>query len=349
MNTTGKLIQRDFGKRSIIFLSILMIFLLVYPKFSSYTMLNLLTRIFIISVFAMSYDVLRGYMGFINLGHAVFFGGGAYIAGILYNKLGVTLSTFFVSILAVLLYSSVCAYVMGKLSFKKGTSVFAAAMLTLAIAEVVRNIAESWRDVTNGTDGLTFKVPGLLSDRVFYYYFALAFLVVMLIILRKFILSPTGRVIIAIRENEQRVEFLGFKVEKYKLIAIFVSGISAGLAGLIFGTFNRFANTELLSITYSTNALLYTLIGGTGTLYGGIVGSIIVNIFQNVLLDLRSIHPIFERWLIFLGLLYISVILFMPKGIVGTLRDFIEKRKEKVKVIESSEAKKETVEEVSIK
>lgn len=349
MKGLGKNIQRDFSKSTIIALTILLAFLLVFPKFSSYTMLNLFTRIFIIAVFAMSYDILRGYMGFINLGHALFFGGGAYISGILFNALGTTIPVFLLSVVVVVLYSLIFAYIMGKLSFKKGTTVFAAAMLTLAMAEVVRNIAESWRDVTNGTDGLIFKVPEILSNRLFFYYFALGFLIVMLIILRKFILSPTGRVIIAIRENEQRVEFLGYKVEKYKLIAIFISGISAGLAGLVFGTFNRFANTELLSITYSTNALLYTLIGGTGTLYGGIVGSVIVNIVQNLLLNLRSIHPIFERWLIFLGILYISVILFMPKGIVGTLRDFLEKRKEKLEKQNLSEVKKSSVEEVNIK
>ncbi|WP_313345771.1 branched-chain amino acid ABC transporter permease [Sedimentibacter sp.] len=340
MKSLRENIQRDFSKNIIIALTVLLIVLLVFPKFSSYTMLNLLTRIFIISVFAMSYDILRGYMGFINLGHAIFFGGGAYIAGILYNKLGATIPIFILSILVVVMYSVICALVMGKLSFKKGTSVFAAAMLTLALAEVVRNIAESWREITNGTDGLIFKVPGILSNRIFFYYFSLIFLIVMFIILRKFILSPTGRVIIAIRENEQRTEFLGYKIENYKLIAILVSGISAGLAGLVFGTFNRFANTELLSITYSTNALLYTLIGGTGTLYGGIVGSIVVNVFQNMLLNLRSIHPIFERWLIFLGILYIAVILFMPKGIVGTLRHFISNRKESVDNKELSNAER---------
>ncbi|NYB75699.1 branched-chain amino acid ABC transporter permease [Sedimentibacter hydroxybenzoicus DSM 7310] len=340
MKSLREHIQRDFSKNVIIALSVLLIALLIFPKFSSYTMLNLLTRIFVISVFAMSYDILRGYMGFINLGHAVYFGGGAYVAGILYNKLGTTIPVFILSIAVVVLYSVICALVMGKLSFKKGTSVFAAAMLTLALAEVVRNIAESWRDVTNGTDGLIFKVPSILSNRIFFYYFSLIFLIVMFIILRKFILSPTGRVIIAIRENEQRAEFLGFRIENYKLIAILVSGVSAGLAGLVFGTFNRFANTELLSITYSTNALLYTLIGGTGTLYGGIVGSIVVNVFQNMLLNLRSIHPIFERWLIFLGILYIAVILFMPKGIVGTLRHFIENRKVKSDNEKSSKTEK---------
>ena len=140
-------------------------------------------------------------------------------------------------------------------------------------AAAVVDIAENWRDVTNGTDGLTFRVPGLISDRTFFYYFALGFLIVMIIVLRRFISSPTGKVIVAIRENEQRAEFLGYRIERYKMIAIYVAGISAGLSGLMFGTFNRFANTELLSIAYSTNALLYTLIGGTGTLYGGILGS----------------------------------------------------------------------------
>lgn len=346
MKTLEKKIGKNMNKRALLLLSLLFVFLLVFPMFSSYTMLNLFTRIFIIAEFAMSYDILRGYMGFINLGHAIFFGGGAYTAGIIYNILGPSIPVFLLTVVVVVIYSTACAFVMGKLSFKRGTSVFAAAMLTLALAEVVRNIAENWRDVTNGTDGLTFKVPGMLSNRSFYYYFALAFLLVMIIVLKKFITSPTGKVIVAIRENEQRAEFLGYKVEKYKMIAMLVAGISAGLSGLVFGTFNRFANTELLSIAYSTNALLYTLIGGTGTLYGGIIGSAIVNAFQNLLLNLRSIHPIFERWLIFSGSLYIAVILFMPKGILGTWQDYVkskaDKRKKK-KVVQEVETENQSM------
>ncbi|MPM76368.1 hypothetical protein SDC9_123366 [bioreactor metagenome] len=161
----------------------------------------------------------------------------------------------------------------------------------------------------------------------------------MLAVLRQFILSPTGRVLLAIRENEQRAEFLGFDTERYKLLALQVAGISSGLAGLVFGFLNRFANTDLLTLQQTLNALLYTLVGGTGTLYGGIVGTVIVNLIQNALLNLRSVHPIFERWLIFFGSMYIVVVLFMPQGVVGLLQSLREKRQSKGKTEEEDKEK----------
>lgn len=324
-----RILGKDMNKKKVASLLILFVILLIIPKFSSYTTLNLFTRIFILSVYAMSYDILRGYTGFINLGHAIFFGGGAYIGGILFKQLKPSMPVFLLAIVVTILYSSIGAYLMGKISLRKGGSVLTATMITLALGEIVRNTAEKWRSVTNGADGLTFNIPELFQNRFLYYYIALLFLIVMAIILKKFIISPTGRVLLAIRENEQRAEFLGYNVEKFKLISLQVAGIAGGLSGIIFGIFNRFANTELLSTNQTINALLYTLVGGTGTLYGGIVGTTIVALFQNFLLNLRSIHPIFERWLIFSGALYVAVVLFMPKGIVGLWLQYFENRTRK--------------------
>lgn len=324
-----RILGKDMNKKKVASLLILFVILLIIPKFSSYTTLNLFTRIFILSVYAMSYDILRGYTGFINLGHAIFFGGGAYIGGILFKQLKPSIPVFLLAIVVTILYSSIGAYLMGKISLRKGGSVLTATMITLALGEIVRNTAEKWRSVTNGADGLTFNIPELFQNRFLYYYIALLFLIVMAIILKKFIMSPTGRVLLAIRENEQRAEFLGYNVEKFKLISLQVAGIAGGLSGIIFGIFNRFANTELLSTNQTINALLYTLVGGTGTLYGGIVGTTIVALFQNFLLNLRSIHPIFERWLIFSGALYVAVVLFMPKGIVGLWLQYFENRTRK--------------------
>ncbi|MFA5523857.1 MAG: branched-chain amino acid ABC transporter permease [Tissierellales bacterium] len=326
-----KILGRDMNKKKAISLLVLFVILLIVPKFSSYTTLSLFTRIFILSVYAMSYDILRGYTGFINLGHAIFFGGGAYIGGILFKQIKPSMPVFILAILVTILYSSIGAYLMGKISLRKGGSVLTATMITLALGEIVRNTAEKWRSVTNGSDGLTFNIPEFFQDRYLYYYIALFFLIIMAIILKKFIMSPSGRVLLAIRENEQRAEFLGFDTEKFKLISLQVAGIAGGLSGIIFGIFNRFANTELLSTNQTINALLYTLVGGTGTLYGGIVGTTIVTLFQNFLLNLRSIHPIFERWLIFSGALYVAVVLFMPKGIVGLWLHYFQNRAKKVK------------------
>ncbi len=328
------ILKKDISKRMMIFLGILLIALVILPHVSTLSTTTLFSRIFIMAIYAMSYDILRGYMGFINLGHALFFGSGAYIVGILFNNIGNTVPMFLVAIVITLIYSSIAALIMGKIVFRsKGggaASVVAGAMTTLALGEIVRHTAERWRDVTMGADGLSFRIPPVFADRTMFYYYALIFLIVMTLILRQFINSPTGRVLMSIRENEQRAEFLGFDTEKYKLIGLQVSGIASGFSGVMFGVMNRFVNTELLTVQQTLNALLITLVGGTGTLYGAIIGSGFVNIVQSQLLNFRRVHPIFERWLLFFGAMYVIVVIFMPKGFMGLYYSITDKRKSKL-------------------
>lgn len=326
MKILTKTVTKELNKKWLGVVGVILIGLITVPYFGKLTTMTLLSRIFILAVYGMSYDILRGYTGFINLGHALFFGGGAYITGILFTKLGPTIPVLLLSVLVTVLYCSLAAFLMGKIVLR-GSGVIAAAMITLALGEIVRNTAERWRSVTMGSDGLPFRIPELLRDRMLFYYFALLFLIVMLLALRQFILSPTGRVLMAIRENEQRAEFLGYSTGRYKLIALQVSGIAAGLSGIMFGLLNRFANTDLLSVQQTLNALLITLVGGTGTLYGAIVGSTVVNYVQTSLLNLRTVHPIFERWLLFFGAMYVVVVLFMPSGFVGLWNRYRSERK----------------------
>jgi len=304
------------GRGSILALMLVALVLLVLPQFVGIVVVTLFTRIFILSVFGMSYDLLRGYSGIINLGHALFFGGGTYIAGIAFANFGASPQMLLVAVVAAVVYSMAAALLMGKIAFRGG-SVVACAMITLALGEIVRHLAENWRSVTHGADGLTFPIPEFLRDRVSFYYYALVFMVVMMLILRQFIQSPTGRVLMAIRENEQRAIFLGYNTAKYKLVALQVAGIACGLSGVMFALSSRFANTDLLTVQQTLNALLVTIVGGTGTLYGAIVGTAFVQVAQFSLLGLRTLHPIFERWLLFFGAMYVLVVLFMPTGIVG--------------------------------
>ncbi len=318
------------NKMNLLLLVALLLAMMVIPHFAKSATVALISRIFILTVYGMSYDILRGYMGFINLGHALFFGSGAYIAGILFTKLDNTFGIFILVVLITIIYCSAAAFIMGKIVIRGG-SVIAGAMITLALGEIVRNMAERWRSVTGGADGLPFSIPPIFRDRLHFYYYALIFMLVMTLILRQFLLSPTGRVLLAIRENEQRAKFLGFNTDKYKMIGLQVSGISAGLAGVMFGVFNRFANTDLLSVQQTLNALLITLVGGTGTLYGAFVGSGFIAFVQNTLLNLRSQYPIFERWLLFFGAMYVLVVLFMPSGFVGLWQKLISEAREKKK------------------
>jgi len=307
--------------------------LLVIPPLSSLTTITLLSRIFILAIFGMSYDILRGYTGIINLGHALFFGGGTYLAGIMFSRMGPTLDVLLLAVAITLAFSAVIAYIMGQFAFR-GTGfigVIACAMITLAFGEIARHTAETLREYTQGADGLTFRVPVIFQDRVMMYYYAFLFMIIMTLILRRFVNSPTGRVMQAIRDNEQRAKFLGYDTKKYKLIALIVAGMASSLAGIMFALLTRFANTELLTVQNTLNALLYTIVGGTGTLYGAIIGTAFVQLAQNYLLELRGIHDIFSRWLLFFGAIYVLVVLYLPKGFVGAYLQFQAKRQSRKK------------------
>ncbi len=304
----------------LLFLGLFAVFILIIPHITGLTTITLLSRIYILAIFGMSYDILRGYTGIINLGHALFFGGGTYIAGIMFSRMGATLDILLLAVLVSMAFAAVVAYIMGQFAFRGAgfTGVIACAMITLAFGEIGRHTAETLREYTQGADGLTFRVPIMFQDRVMMYYYALLFLVVMALILRQFVNSPTGRVLQAIRDNDQRAKFLGYDTKKYKLIALVIAGMASAAAGIMFALLTRFANTELLTVQNTLNALLYTIVGGTGTLYGAIFGTAFVQLAQNYLLELRGIHEIFSRWLLFFGAIYVLVVLYMPKGLVGT-------------------------------
>lgn len=327
-------IKQNIIRRPILYICLLVILvlLLYIPQASGMVTITLLSRIYILAIFGMSYDILRGYTGIINLGHALFFGGGTYIAGILFTRLGPTLDVLLIALVVAVLFSAIVAFIMGQFAFRGSgfSGVIACAMITLAFGEIVRHTAETMREYTQGADGLTFIVPLFFRDRVMFYYYALLFLIIMTLVLSRFINSPTGRVLQAIRDNEQRARFLGYDTMRYKLIALTVAGTAAAMAGIMFAMLTRFANTDLLTVQNTLNALLYTIVGGTGTLYGAIIGTAFVQLAQNYLLELRGIHVIFSRWLLFFGAIYVLVVLYMPKGFVGAflqLQNYWQTRK----------------------
>ena len=297
------------------------------PHVSGTATLTMVTRIMIFAVYAMAYDILRGYIGVIHLGFALFIGGGAYFVGILFSQFGVTIPILLLAVVGTVIYSAFWALVVGKITGKSG--LLATAMITMAFGEIMRNVMERWRTVTNGLDGLTFRVPAPFDNRTFMFYASFVFLIIMAILLYKFTTSATGRVWQAVRENEQRAIFLGYNTNRARTIALLVAGIAAGLSGVMLGLLTRFVNTDMLAMQMTWDAMLYSLLGGAGTLFGAILGSAVVILFQNFLLDLRSVHFIFERWLLFFGALYIVVVMFMPHGVLGYYLIWKERREQK--------------------
>ncbi len=306
-------------------LMVLVLILAVVPLMtSSRTTLNLWTEIYILGVFAMSYDILLGYTGIVSFGHALFFGTGAYMTGIIIKNTGPTLSNLLLAVVGTIFLAVVISLIIGYLSLRVKDVYYA--MITLAFAELFFISAEKWRSVTNGADGFSFQVPAFLQDRYVFYYGILAFLVLVVLLLRRFIDSPVGRVLQAIRENEKRAEFLGYDVLKFKLISTVVAGVVASLAGIAWALQQRFVSTGVMAVDKTIDALLMTTIGGAGTLYGALLGSGLTTLAKHRLGDLAKIHPIFERWYIIFGLLYIMIVLFFPGGIIGTWKRIWNKK-----------------------
>ena len=201
-----------------LFLGIMVIILVIFPFVSeSRTWMILLTQIFIFSILAMSYDILLGYTGIVSFGHAMFFGMGAYTTAVMLKNIEPTLSVFCLSIVVGMLIAGIVSFFIGLLTLRLKSHFFA--MLTLAVSGLFLVLAEKWRTVTHGNDGFTFRAPDFFKDRMMFYFVALLVLVIVYLFLRRFVNSPFGRVLVAVRENEQRTKSLGFNTLHYKVIA----------------------------------------------------------------------------------------------------------------------------------
>ncbi len=278
---------------------------------------GMLIQMFILGIFAMSYDLLLGFTGILSFGHAMFFGTGAYVVAILIDKnfnwpLGWAL-------VAVVVFSLLQSLVFGLLSLRvKGVYL---AMVTLAFAEMFFILAEAgdFRQYTGADDGLHgFPVPDYLSatdHRTRFYYLALVFFVVVFLAARRLVNSPTGKVMIASRDNESRTMMIGYNPIWYKLIAFVAAGVFAGLAGALSALYNVSVTPSVLSVFKTIDALAMTIIGGVGTLVGPIVGATIIQ-----LLGYWLERWFGSQWTLIYGILFMLIVIFLPYGIVGTIR-----------------------------
>lgn len=282
---------------------------LVLPTY----MLSRAIEVFCFAVLALSYDLLLGVTGIVSFGHALFFGVGAYTLGLMLKaKLSVA-----VALPAVILVSGAVAALVGALSLRVRGHFFA--MITLAFAEVGHVIVQKWYQVTGGADGLSFRVPAFFFNKMNGYYMALAGMILAYLFVRRITESPTGRVLAAIRENEFRAGALGYNTTAYKVFAMVASGVLAGLSGAFFALLvQQGAAPDWLTTDITIQALLMTIIGGVGTLHGPMLGAGVVRMLSRWLSGLHSVHPLFARWPLLFGLVYIGIVMFLPAGIVGT-------------------------------
>ncbi|MGD6801333.1 branched-chain amino acid ABC transporter permease [Rossellomorea vietnamensis] len=291
---------------------------------SGRSLLFLVMQIFILGIFAMSYDLLLGYTGIVSFGHTMFFGIGAYSTAVMFNKQEPTLLTLLLGIVIAVVVAAIVSFIVGVLTLRLKSHFYA--MLTLALAGLFLVAAEKWRSVTGGADGFTFSIPDIFKDRTTLYLTCLIVMVLVFFGLKRFTESPLGRVLLAIRENEGRTESLGYKVLHYKVIVSVVSGVVASIAGVLYMLSLRFVDTSVFATDVTLDALLMTIIGGVGTLIGPIIGAALVEFAHHWLSDLSGVHWIFERWIILFGTVYILAVIFFPKGIAGTLQEVFKKR-----------------------
>ena len=294
--------------------------------------LNVAAKVAVFVLLVASYDLLLGYTGIVSFAHTMFFGIGGYGVGIAMAKLGTSWGSLALGIVLALMLSAVLAFAIGLLSLRVRAIYFA--MITLAVASFFQIIASQLSWLTGGEDGVTYRLPELLHSRLACYYVVLVFALVFFLALLRIVNSPFGRVLLSIRENEFRSEALGYRTVTYRTVANCIGALGATLAGVLYAIWLRYTGPDTtLSFNIMIDILLMVVIGGMGTMYGAAIGATIFVIAQNYLQDLMKLasaaaqgvpllpnllHP--DRWLLWLGVLFILCVYYFPYGIVGKLR-----------------------------
>ena len=316
--------------------------------------LNVAAKVLVFVVLVASFDLLLGYTGIVSFAHTMFFGIGAYGVAIASLRLGPTWAALALGVLAALALSFVLALLVGLFSLRVRAIFFA--MITLAVASAFLTLASQLSDWTGGEDGLTFKLPELLSPsfefsetpflgvalngRLLCYYLLFATALGLLLALLRIVNSPFGRVLQAIRENEFRAEAIGYPVVVYRTLSSILSALFACLAGAMLAIWLRYNGPDTsLSFEIMMDVLLMVVIGGMGTIYGAAIGATVFMVAQSYLQDLlrlgseaTSAWPWLsallspDRWLLWLGLLFVLSVYYFPTGVVGRLRAGVVRR-----------------------
>ncbi|MBI3375275.1 MAG: branched-chain amino acid ABC transporter permease [Betaproteobacteria bacterium] len=305
-------------------MAMLVLFLLV-PLLPGEYWTQVSTEVLILGLFAMSFNLLYGYMGQISFGHAAFFGVGAYASAMLFVRLktaggSIGMLDFFLSLLAGPPVAAFAALVVGFFCVRLTGIYFA--MLSLAFGELLFYIVFSWYSFTKGDDGIQGLLPPLFfQDAVNYYYLTLAIVTLAFLVLWRITESPFGYIMRTLRDNQRRAAFLGINVRLHMLINFVIAGSFAGLAGALWGPFSRSVNPGLLGWQESGVAVFMTLIGGAGSLIGPLLGSVIYTLLQAVV----KMYTVY--WPLTIGTIILLIVLFLPGGVLGLIEKRLKARR----------------------
>jgi branched-chain amino acid transport system permease protein len=287
------------------------------PPLGGYTALG--TRVLVLGLAAMSVNFLLGFTGVLSFGHAAYFGLGAYGAGFALKFLAPSSP---LSLLMGMLLGGLAGALLGMLIVRRRGVYFA--MVTIAFGQVFYYIAFQWSSLTGGDDGLRgfsrqpldfglFSIDILSNSNNFYYFVLVCFAIIVAVM--AFILrSPFGRTMVAIRENERRARFLGIPVERHIWIAFTLSCFFMGFAGALYALLNNFADPKGLHFSQSGDFVMMAVMGGMRSFWGPLLGAAVFVILQDYL------SSITVNWMSFVGLLFVVVVLFFPRGLLGVIR-----------------------------
>ena len=310
--------------------------------------LNVAAKIIVFIVLVASFDLLLGYTGIVSFAHTMFFGIGAYGVAIASTRIGPTWGALALGVAVALLASLLLSLLIGLFSLRVKAIFFA--MITLAVASAFLALASQLSDFTGGEDGLTFKLPEALRPATMYldepllgasidgrflsYYVLFGVALVLVLAMLRIVNSPFGRVLQAIRENDFRAEAIGYRTVVYRTLSNVLSALFATLAGCLLALWLRYNGPDTtLSFEIMLDVLLIVVIGGMGTIYGAVVGSVLFVLAQSYLQDLMKLGasavegvPVLsqlispDRWLLWLGILFVLSVYHFPAGVVGRLR-----------------------------
>jgi branched-chain amino acid transport system permease protein len=294
--------------------------------------MNVAAKVMVFIVLVASFDLLLGYTGIVSFAHTMFFGIGAYGIAIASTRLGPGWGALAVGVAAALAVSLVLSLVIGLFSLRVKAIFFA--MITLAVASAFLTLASQLSDWTGGEDGLSFRLPEALGDRRVSYYLLFSAALLLVLAMLRIVNSPFGRVLQAIRENDFRAEAIGYRTVVYRTLSNVLSALFATLAGCLLALWLRYNGPDTsLSFEIMLDVLLIVVIGGMGTVYGAVIGSLLFVLAQSYLQNLMALAtplvggvPLLstlvspERWLLWLGVLFVLSVYHFPNGIVGRLR-----------------------------
>lgn len=350
--TLNRLLSNDLPRSKILTAILLTLFILlalapfIAPGVNA---LSVAAKILIFIVLVASFDLLLGYTGIVSFAHTMFFGIGAYGVAIACSRWDATWLTLGLGIATALVLSVLLALAIGLFSLRVRAIFFA--MITLAIASAFQTLASQLSEITGGEDGLNFRLPDMLASGYMYveqpifgvaisgrfvtYYILFAAALAMVLALLRIVNSPFGRVLQAIRENEFRAEAIGYRVVIYRTISSVLSALFATMAGVMLALWLRYNGPDTsLSFEIMLDVLLIVVIGGMGTIYGSVIGAVLFVVAQSYLQDLLKLgsdaasglpwlaallSP--DRWLLWLGVLFVLSVYYFPTGIVGRLRN----------------------------